>query len=128
MDKIFGASEKALQLCEDRAVLLSNNVVNSATPNYKARDIDFQKLVHQEIDNQSSTLAMTNPLHLQGSQDTVGGEPVMYRVPMQKSADGNTVDEEIERKDFISNALKYKVSLTFIQTKTDQLSKAIKGE
>ncbi len=128
MDKLFGASAKALQICEDRAVLLSNNVVNSATPNYKARDIDFQKLMHQEVSNQSGTLAVTEPGHLQGNQETVGGLPVMYRVPMQKSADGNTVDEDIERKDFISNALKYKVSLTFIQTQTDQLTKAIKGD
>lgn len=129
MDKVFGVSEKALQLCEERAVLLSNNVVNSATPHYKARDIDFQKLMHQELNNQSSSaLAVTNPGHLQGIGDTQGSLPVMYRVPMQTSADGNTVDEDIERKDFISNALKYKVSLTFIQNQTDQLTKAIKGE
>lgn len=128
MENIFGVSGKALQLCEDRAVLLSNNVVNSATPHYKARDIDFQKLMLQEVDTQGSALAVTNPMHLQGDQATVGGEPVMFRVPMQQSVDGNTVDEDIERKDFISNALKYKVSLTFLQSHTDQLSKAIKGE
>lgn len=132
MDKVFGISERALQLCEDRSVLLSNNVVNSSTPNYKARDIDFQKLMHDEATNQtqtsSSMLAVTNPNHLQIEGGTAGGEPVLYRVPMQQSLDGNTVDEDIARKDFIENALRYQVNLTFIQNKSDQLMKAIKGE
>jgi len=128
MDNIFGLSEKALQLCEDRSVLLSNNVVNSSTPNYKARDIDFQKLMKQEMDTQDSTLATTNPNHISSSSEMAGGENVLYRVPMQKSADGNTVDEDIERKDFIANAINYQVNLTFIQNKSDQLLKAIKGE
>ena len=127
MDKIFGASEKALQLCEDRSVLLSNNVVNSATPHYKARDIDFQKLMQQEASNQASILTTTSANHFQAS-DLSGGESAQYRVPMQKSMDGNTVDEDIERKDFLENAIRYQVNLTFVQNKSDQLLKAIKGE
>ena len=51
----------------------------------------------------------------------------MYRVPMQTSMDGNTVDENIERKNFIENSLRYQVSLTFIQNESAELMKAIKG-
>lgn len=127
MDSIFGLSEKALQLCEDRSVMLSNNVVNSSTPNYKARDIDFQKLLQQEESNQTNTLATSQAGHLSGLADT-GSESALYRVPMQKSLDGNTVDENLERKDFIENAINYQVNLTFIQNKSEQLMKAIKGE
>ena len=127
MDSIFGLSEKALSLCEDRSILLSNNVVNSSTPNYKARDIDFQKLLKQEESNQASSLVTSNPNHLQGNEQ-LNGQPLLYRVPMQKNMDGNTVDENIERKDFIQNAMNYQVNLTFIQNKADQLMKAIKGE
>jgi len=127
MDSIFGLSEKALSLCEDRSILLSNNVVNSSTPNYKARDIDFQKLLKQEESNQVNSLVTSNPNHLQGNEQ-LNGQPLLYRVPMQKNMDGNTVDENIERKDFIQNAMNYQVNLTFIQNKADQLMKAIKGE
>ena len=127
MDTIFGLSEKALQLCEDRSVLLSDNVVNSATPNYKARDIDFQKLLRQEESSQNSLPDMSQPGDLKMSSQ-FSNESVLYRVPMQKSMDGNTVDENIERKDFIENAINYQVNLTFVQSKSDQLMKAIKGE
>ena len=127
-DSIFGVSEKALALCEDRSVLLTNNIVNGSTPHYKARDIDFQKMLKDQQNNESSALLTTNPNHLKGINELSEGEPTLYRVPMQKSMDGNTVDEEIERKNFIENALHYQVNLTFVQYQTDQLMKSIKGE
>src|SRR5437879_5775096 len=112
MDSIFGLSEKALQLSEDRSVLLSDNVVNSSTPHYKARDIDFQKVLQQEETNQSDMQDTSKPDDLKMS-NTLNNESVLYRVPMQKSMDGNTVDENLERKDFIENAINYQVNLTF---------------
>lgn len=123
--KLFGLSEQALMLCESRSVLLTNNLVNSSTPHYKARDFDFNKALKDN--NDTISLAGTNPGHLQ-AVGTAGGQKLMYRVPMQKSLDGNTVDEDMERKSFIENALRYQVNLTFIQNKSDEISKAIKGD
>jgi flagellar basal-body rod protein FlgB len=125
-NSIFGISEQALQLCEDRGVMLSGNVVNSATPNYKARDINFHQLLKDQ-DNFSTSLAVNEVGHMKPS-NLSNGESVMYRVPMQTSMDGNTVDEEIERKNFLQNALNYQVNLTFVKSQSDQLMKAIKGE
>lgn len=125
-DSIFGISERALQLSEGRAVLLSGNIVNSSTPHYKARDINFNKILQEET-NTASRLATTEAKHMQASSPN--GQPnTMYRIPMQKNMDGNTVDEEIERKNFLQNSLNYQVNLTFIKNTTDQLHKAIKGE
>lgn len=123
--KIFGVSEKALQVCESRSVLLTNNIVNASTPHYKARDIDFNKALQDA--NQAYSLAATNKKHLSASGQT-GGAKIMYRVPNQVSLDGNTVDDEIERKNFIENALRYQVGLTFVRSESDQILKALKGE
>lgn len=124
-DSIFGLSEKALQLSESRAVMLTNNLVNASTPNYKAKDIDFYKVLQDQDGNYA--LDKTNQNHIQ-VPDQISGNKVQYRVPMQVSMDGNTVDDEIERKNFLENALRYQVNLTFIQGKSDELMKAIKGE
>jgi flagellar basal-body rod protein FlgB len=124
--KIFGISEQALQLCEDRAVMLTNNLVNSSTPNYKARDIDFQKEL-QKAQGNAFTMRTTSAQHINPkAQDTDAA--ILYRVPNQKSLDGNTVDDEIERKNFIENALHYQVNLTFVRNTTTEMMKAIKGE
>lgn len=127
MDSIFGLSEKALRLTEDRSVLLTNNIANSSTPHYKARDIDFHQTL-QETNSITPNLLTTHANHIKPSSEQDSGAHTMYRVPMQMSLDGNTVDEEIERKNFIENALNYQVNLTFIKNKTDELRKAIKGE
>ena len=37
----FSLNEQALQLRNSRLELLSQNIANVATPNYRARDIDF---------------------------------------------------------------------------------------
>jgi flagellar basal-body rod protein FlgB len=124
-NKIFGLSETALQLCEDRAVLLTNNLTNASTPHYKAQDFDFHKAL-QNV-NQDYALQKTNANHISATNQ-VDNQQLQYRMPTQMGLDGNSVDSEIERKNFLENALRYQVNLTFIQNKTDQLLKAIKGE
>ncbi len=42
------------------------------------------------------------------------GAPVMYRKPVQPSADGNTVDMDVERAQFADNALRYEASVRFV--------------
>lgn len=124
-DSIFGLSEKALQLTESRSVMLTNNLINSSTPHYKAKDIDFHKALQDA--NQTYSLDKTNPNHIK-ADNQLSGQQILYRVPMQMSLDGNTVDDEIERKNFMENAMRYQVNLTFIQNKSDEIMKAIKGE
>lgn len=126
--KIFGVAEQAMQLCENRAVMLTNNLTNASTPNYKAKDIDFHAILQRATAGaDSGELDMTQAGHMQ-LNEIAGNGQVKYRIPMQNSLDGNTVDPEIERKNFAENALRYQVSLTFISTKTDEIHKAIKGE
>ena len=121
----FDVEERALKLCEGRATLLAGNIANSSTPQYKARDFDFQKAM--KIASAQSGLATTNAKHLQAG-NSVEGQSVGYRVPMQFSLDENTVDDEIERKNFVQNAIKYQASLGFAQNKMSNLMRAIKGE
>lgn len=127
-DSIFGLSGKALQLSEDRSVLLTDNIVNSSTPNYKARDLDFYKLMQQSGNQNTIALKTDSQGQIQGPNNNTNNEPTKYRVPFQASQDGNTVDEELERKNFMENALHYQVNLTFVQNTSTELMKAIKGE
>lgn len=125
LDKVFGLSEKSLDVTEKRALMITNNIVNGSTPQYKAKDIDFSAVM-QNV-NEVGLLTTTSAGHIQNPEQVFGAQ-IKYRVPMQTSIDGNTVDPEIERKNFLENSLRYQVSLTFIQNKTDELMKAYKGE
>lgn len=127
MDKIFGLAEHVLSVSEQRASMLSANLVNANTPNYKAKDIDFNQVM-KSVSDPSSRLQVTNSNHISSANNDFYSLPVQYRIPMQKSLDGNTVDPEIERKSFVENSLKYQLGLTFIQNKTHEMIKAMKGE
>jgi len=122
----FNLEEQSLRLCEQRSVVLAGNLANSATPNYKARDLDFQDALKKSTSSLNG-LAATHQGHI--SENNAGTHAkLLFRTPMQTSTDGNTVDEEIERKNFMSNAIRYQASLTFAQSKSMQLIKAIRGD
>lgn len=122
---MFDLEAKSLSLCETRSALIARNIANANTPNYKSVDLNFtEALSHAQ---KAGTLTTTNGQHLKSSQ-SAEGENLYYRVPMQTSQDGNTVDDEIERKNFIENALRYQASLGFARNKASSLLKAIKGE
>ena len=131
LDKTFGIHQDAVQLRSRRAELLAGNIANADTPNYKARDIDFKTALQQaqQGNANSNRLVTTNPRHIQADESMGNGAAeVMYRIPMQASVDGNTVDSQMEKTAFTQNAIEYQVSLQFLSGKIKNLKAALKGE
>ena len=122
--------QTALSLRAARQELLASNIANADTPNYKARDIDFASALRNAMADTSAKLpvAQTSPMHLQGnSGGSIMGAPVMYRKPVQPSADGNTVDMDVERVQFADNALRYEASVRFVSEQMKTMLTAIQG-
>jgi len=109
-EKLFGIHASALQLRSQRMMMLASNIANAATPGYKARDLDFSKALD---------------LAQRGS-DMQGA--ISYRVPVQSSLDGNTVEMATEQTAFAENALAYRSSLSFLSGRVNTLTRALKGE
>ena len=91
LDKAFGVSPQVLALRTQKLNLLSANIANASTPDYKARDIDFRAAMSTAL-NESSQLKRTHEQHFDINGAT-SGAPVKYRVPSQASVDGNTVGD-----------------------------------
>lgn len=122
----FDNELKALNLTEQRASLIARNLANTNTPEYKAQDLNFEEAMQGAA--QGPELRVTNANHLEPRDSFESGPSVYYRVPMQTRIDGNTVDDEIERKNFIENSLRYQASLGFAEAKAAQYLKALRGE
>ncbi len=127
-DAIFGIHAKALQMREQRASILASNLVNASTPEYKARDFDFAKVMQRARQANSTTDLKTTHLQHIGFNNKIAGADLQYRTPMQPSPDGNTVDGDIERVQFMENAMQYQVNLTFVRGKVRGLMSAIRGD
>ncbi|MFT7560574.1 MAG: flagellar basal-body rod protein FlgB [Flavobacteriales bacterium] len=127
-DKAVGMREQALMLRAEKANILSSNLANIDTPNYKAKDIDFHAELTSRI-NQSSGFQMASGRsgHLDSMGSNLAANP-MFRVPSQPSIDGNTVEEHVEHAEFMKNNLEFQVAFTLLNGSFKGLTKAIKGE
>jgi flagellar basal-body rod protein FlgB len=50
LDKAFGIHETALRMRGQRTEILAANMANADTPNYKARDLDFDAVLKHAAD------------------------------------------------------------------------------
>lgn len=129
--KALGVHEHALELRTQRAEVLANNLANADTPGFKARDIDFHTLLKQQTsgmsNEQSLAMTTTNGKHLpvNGVDDSA---ELLYRTPFQPSLDGNTVDTQVEKAEFMKNTLQYQSSFQFLNSRFKSLTSAIRGE
>jgi flagellar basal-body rod protein FlgB len=130
IDQMFQFHQAALNLRAARQELIASNIANADTPNYKARDIDFTSALQGALQGSSEKLAVatTAPGHLSGTAgESVMGAPVMYRKPVQPSADGNTVDMDVEQAQFADNALRYEASVRFVSDEAKDVLAALQG-
>jgi len=127
---MFQFHQAALNLRAARQELIASNIANADTPNYKAKDIDFASALQGAITGNGTRLQMagSSGANLDTSDsDTVMGAPVLYRSVLQPSADGNTVDMDVERAQFADNALRYEASVRFVSDRTKDVLAALQG-
>ena len=129
LDKELNFHHQALSLRAARQELLSGNVANADTPNFKAKDIDFASVLHEKLSLTTNlnkvSLNTTSPMHINSAAQGAFGDNILYRVPLQPSADGNTVDMDMERTRFADNAIKYDASITFMNNEFRNLTMAM---
>lgn len=150
LDQLFGFQEQALHLRSQRHQILASNIANADTPNYKARDFDFQSALQKAVGQQSgNSLPMTattaGHLNVDGApagdvtlmqaslqssamqqSKSLQGE-VQYRTSQQPSIDGNTVDMDGERMRFADNTVRYEADLSIVTQKIKSMLAAIQN-
>jgi flagellar basal-body rod protein FlgB len=115
-DALFGIHGTALEIRSQRMAMLASNIANAATPGFKARDIDFNKALDAATADQPA------------STDDAVENNVGYRVPVESSLNGNTVELPVEQTQFAENAVQYKTTLQFLQGRIDTVMQALKGD
>jgi flagellar basal-body rod protein FlgB len=124
----LGVHEQALQVRSRRAALIASNIANADTPCYKARDIDFKAVLSGEnLVESSSSFSVKNKNHIEFNNSASNFE-VKFRKSLQPSLDGNSVDSQVEKSEYIQNATQYAASLQFLGQRFKEIMTAIKGE
>lgn len=114
-NSLFGVHGAALEVRSQRMGVLASNIANASTPGFKARDIDFREAL-----SAIETGDVNGPGAIDGA--------VKYRVPLQPSIDGNTVELSTEQTAFAENAVAYQTTLAFLNGRISTITRALKGE
>lgn len=138
LDAAFSFHETALRVRSQRQELIAGNIANADTPNYKARDIDFKSAMTQAMASQAQPskvsgggLDKTATGHMNGmggGNSYAGPNEPLFRPIIQGSVDGNSVDMDVERNQFVDNGLRYEASINMINGQIKKMLAAIQGQ
>lgn len=105
---VLNVLQKGLEASSMRQNVLSNNVANIDTPNFKRSDVDFQAVLGIALGEKSEVLSMktTSPQHILGVADGGGGKIVKDQTTTLRN-DGNNVDVDWEMTNVAKNGLYY---------------------
>ena len=115
----------ALNIRNKRNDIIASNIANAATPNYKARDINFLD-EFKKVTN-TGEIKTTHTNHIPTKNYNISGK-AFYRDPVIASLDGNTVELSVEQMQFAENTMKYQTTLKFLNGKITKMISAIRGE
>ena len=116
---------EALALRSQRNEILSSNIANAGTPNFKAKDLDFNNLLNNKMGFGEVNVSDRRHFAMSFGPNEEG---VKFRQNVTPSKDGNTVELHVEQMQFSENVMRYQSSLEFLNRKIAGLMSAIKGE
>ena len=129
LNEDFRFYQQALALRAQRQEVLSSNIANADTPNYKARDFDFKAAMQNAMEGSmrlpDTSLSLTSARHIPAKAVSEGPIQMLYRLPYQPSLDGNTVDMDIERVQFADNTLHYQSTMQLLTGRIRSMMAAI---
>ena len=93
--------DKAADAANLRNELLTNNIANVSTPNYKRKDLDFESVLQGELAGEKNLKKANQNLETLDAQVYTDNASLSYRL------DGNNVDINTEEARLAENQIKY---------------------
>jgi flagellar basal-body rod protein FlgB len=124
---VLNVLQKSLEASSTRQQVLTNNIANIDTPNFKRSDVDFQAILGTALGENGGTLPMklTSSKHIPGVSD-VGGSGIVTDQTTSLRNDGNNVDVDSEMSKVAENGLYYNSLTSAISSQFGLLKMVIK--
>ena len=116
---------RALDWCVRRHRVISSNIVNRDTPGYRAKDVDFRKVMEQIGTEAEEGLMRTDSAHLPGFSGVASN--VLTVKEAAERPDGNSVNLSEEMAHLVENNYTYQALLKHVNRKFQAIKLAIQG-
>lgn len=125
--QVLSVLQKGLDASSMRQKVLTNNVANIDTPNFKRSDVDFQAVLGAALGKKSRVLPlkMTDSKHMYGIEEG-GGSGIVTDHSTSLRNDGNNVDVDREMTYVAENGLYYNSLTRTISSQLGLLRTVIK--
>lgn len=115
--------DKAADASWTRNELISNNIANVDTPNYKREDLNFESVLSAELEGADSGSLRETVANLDTSSLTAS--PYTDMAELSYRLDGNNVDIDTENVELASNQIKYQALIDSISTEFSMIKAAM---
>jgi flagellar basal-body rod protein FlgB len=116
--------ENGLNYSSAKQKVISQNIANVDTPNYKAKSISFKSQLNDSVANLDAKI--TNARHIQFSGRGTNGITVNNK-PFQYNHNGNGVDIDKEMSDLAANQIYFNALTDRLNGKFNSLQSVIRG-
>ena len=129
LDNYFALDSSALQAKNKRLELISENIANTSTPGFQARDLDFGEFIESAQNQNSERSTTTHPDHIDlGNDDLTFEKSITFHQPLTTSIDGNTVEMSVEQAQFGKASTDYQATLQFLEGRISGVKKALRAD
>ncbi|ASK58384.1 flagellar basal body rod protein FlgB [Bacillus velezensis] len=116
--------ENALGRADIKQKVLTNNIANIDTPNYKAKKVSFRNLLDQETSNLEAVKTDYRHVDFTGSGDDYS---IVSSSDTSYQQNGNNVDIDKEMTDLAENQINYQALVERMSGKFNSLKTVLTG-
>ena len=119
--------KKGLDFQSSRNLMLSTNISNMETPDFKAHDINFEQQLQEVIKSSNQlTVRSTNSKHFGPSNDALKGlEPLPFELKDPSKSNGNNVNIDKEMGKLAENQIMYTAFIQLMMKRGSTVRSAV---
>ncbi|PLS16670.1 flagellar basal body rod protein FlgB [Bacillus sp. M6-12] len=120
----FNLLEKSLNYSSLKQKIISDNIANADTPNYKAKGVNFNSVLDDAI-KANIQAYKTDERHF--GFNASSSHPRVYTKNSQYNHNGNSVDVDKEMSDLATNQIYYNALVDRVSGKFQTLQNVVRG-
>ena len=130
IDKLFSGTsslERGLDASWMKNKVISDNIANADTPNFKSSKVEFKNLLNAEISKDGFTARKTRKGHIDFTNESSDSLlTITENTDTTMRMDGNNVDIEYEASELAKNSIYYNALAQKLNSEFARLRSAIK--
>ena len=116
--------EQALNYASTKQKVISNNIANVDTPNFKAQDVSFKQVLNEKLE--SLTVNRTDRRHFDFSMKNNTSTNI-YTNNVSYNNSGNSVDIDKEMSNLVTNQIYYNAVTERLSSKFQSIQNVVRG-